>query len=320
MPRVDLRLVEYFLAVVDHGGTTRAAQALYIAQPSLSQAIRTLERQLGVTLFDRSGRHLVLTPDGEAFTAPARRILADADRARSRVRSVRDLAAGRLEIAAVSALTVDPLPELTSALRGTYPGLRVTVLDPGSAAGVVGAVRRGDAELGLVDRPVPGDTLQVRDLWTQEIALVLPPALAAELPDPVPRHSLAEIPLIVELSGSGGRAALEDELGDVIGHVGVECAHRQAIWELVVHGAGATLLPRRTAENELRDVVVRSVDPPIEHTVRVAHRPGPLSPAATAFLHQAELIRDGRPGPPPRRTPVPPGTTPRGRRPGRTVG
>ncbi|MFP5072133.1 LysR family transcriptional regulator [Pseudonocardia nantongensis] len=317
---MDLRLVEYFLAVVDHGGTTRAAQELYIAQPSLSQAIRTLERQLGVTLFDRSGRHLVLTPDGEAFTAPARRILADADRARSRVRSVRDLASGRLEIAAVSTLTVDPLPELTSALHGTYPGVRVTVLDPGSAAGVLGAVRRGHAELGLVDRPVPDDTLQVRDLWTQEIALVLPPALAAELPDPVPLHSLAEVPLIVELSGSGSRAALEAELGEVVSQVGVECAHRQAIWELVVHGAGATLLPRRIAESELRDVVVRSVAPAIEHTLRVVHRTGPLSPAATAFLHQAELTRVGRSNPPTRRTPAPQATTPPDRRPGRTTG
>lgn len=319
MRQVDLRLVEYFLAVVDHGGTTRAAQALYISQPSLSQAIRTLERQLGVTLFDRSRRHLVLSPDGEAFTGPARRILADAEHARSRVRSVRDLASGRLEIAAVATLTVDPLPDLASALRASHPGIRLIVLDPGDTPGVLGEVRRGRAELGLIDRPVPDGSLPVRELWDQEMALVLPPALAAGLPDPVPLAALAGIPLIVELSGSPSRAVLEAELGDLV-DPRVECAHRQAIGELVVHGAGAAFLPRRIAEGELRDVVVRSTVPPIRHTVRVVHRPGPLSPAATAFLHAAELIRDGHSPPPSPRTPAPPGTTPPGRTRDRTTG
>lgn len=316
---MDLRLVEYFVAVVDHGGTTRAAEALYISQPSLSQAIRTLERQLGVTLFDRSRRHLVLTPDGEAFTGPARRILADAEHARDRVRSVRDLAAGRLEIAAVATLTVDPLPDLAGALLAGHPGLRLTVLDPGTTDGVVGEVRRGRAELGLIDRPVPDGSLPVHELWEQETVLVLPPAMAADLPDPVPLTALAGIPLIVERSGSRSRAVLEAELGDLL-DVGVECAHRPAIGQLVVHGAGAAFLPRRIAEDELRDVVVRSTVPSIRHTVRAVHRPGPLSPAATAFLRAAELIRDGLSPEPTARTPAPPGTTPPGRTPDRTTG
>ncbi|WP_443209948.1 LysR family transcriptional regulator, partial [Rhodococcus rhodochrous] len=64
---MDLHLVTYFVAVVDHGGITKAAQALYISQPSLSQAIRTLERRLDTTLFDRTGRRLTLTEDGRVL-------------------------------------------------------------------------------------------------------------------------------------------------------------------------------------------------------------------------------------------------------------
>lgn len=313
-----MRLVEYFVAVIDHGGITKAAQALYIAQPSLSQAIRNLERQLGVELFDRSGRRLTLTPDGEAFAGPARRILADVDRARGRVQSVRDLVTGRLEIAAVPTLAVDPLPELTSRLHQRHPDILITVFDPGSSAGVVSAVRKGKAELGLADLPLKSDTLQARELWMQEIAIVLPPALAADLPDPVPLASVAQIPLVMEFSDTSGRVFLDEALDRAIDYVAVECANRQAIWELVMHGAGATFLPRRFADNELRGVVVRSTVPEIRRSVGLVFRPGPLSPAAQAFLDVAEVMRRQRSAEQARQTRDRPAKAPMSRRPART--
>lgn len=162
---VDLRLVEYFVAVIDHGGITKAAQALYLAQPSLSQAIRNLERQLGVELFDRSGRHLKLTSDGVAFAGPARGILADVERAAAKVDSVRGLGAGRLEVAAVSTLAIEPLPELTARFRSRHPAVLVDVLDPGNPPEVANQVRRGQVELGLTPLPVRSDTLRTRELW-----------------------------------------------------------------------------------------------------------------------------------------------------------
>ncbi|WP_405483437.1 LysR family transcriptional regulator [Streptomyces sp. NBC_00009] len=291
---MDLRLVSYFVAVIDHGGVTKAAQALFIAQPSLSQAIRSLERQLGVELFDRSGRRLTLTADGQSFSGPARQILADVERARSKVHEVRDLDTGRLNIAVLSTLSADPLPELTSRLHQSHPGILLSVLDPGSSSGVASRVRKGEAELGLTDLPVKSDTLQTRELWDQEIALVLPPDLAEGLPDPVPLEALKEIPLVLESSGSGSRASIDEAVDRAIGYVAVECAHRQAIWELVMHGGGATFLPRQIAESELRNVVVRSMVPQIRRTVGLVFRPGPLSPAATAFLTAAEAMRQER--------------------------
>lgn len=297
---VDLRLVEYFVTVVDHRSITKAAKALYISQPSLSQAIRNLEGQLGVQLFDRSGRQLTLTAEGESFVGPARQILADVKRAKERVHAVRELATGRLEISALSTLAVDPLPDLTSRLHQRHPGILVDVQDPGSSVGVVSQVRRGQAELGLTELPVVGDTLQSQELWVQEIVIVLPPALAAELPDPVPLEAVGGIPLVLEFSGSQGRARLDETLDQAIGHVAVECAHREAIWELVMHGAGATFLPRRIAESELSGVVVRSTKPQIRRSVGFVFRPGPLSPAAQAFLDVAEVMRAERanePGP-----------------------
>ncbi|MGK5532041.1 LysR family transcriptional regulator [Streptomyces sp. URMC 129] len=317
---MDLRLVEYFVSVVDHGSVTRAAQALYISQPSLSQAIRHLERQLDVQLFDRSGRQLTLTADGESFVGPARRILADLDHAREKVRSVRELVTGRLEISALSTLAVDPLPEMTSRFQRRHPGVLVSVLDPGSSAGVVGQVRRGQTELGLTELPLADDALRTRELWSQDIVIVLPPALAAGLPDPVPLDAVAGIPLVLEFSDIHGGARVHDALDRAIGHVAVECAHRQAVWELVRHGAGATFLPRRIAESEVSGVVVRSTTPLIRRSVGFVFRPGPLSPAAEAFMGVAEVMRAERANEPAPQRPDPPTTASKRRTPGRTRG
>ncbi|QUH06090.1 LysR family transcriptional regulator [Saccharopolyspora erythraea] len=290
---VDLRLVEYFVAVIDHGSVTRAARELYIAQPSLSQAIRSLERRLGVELFHRTGRKLVLTPDGESFVEPARRILRDVERARAAVDEVRTTVAGSLDIAALATLAVDPLPELAGEFGRRHPGVLLNVIDPGGSAAVVAEVRRGRAELGLTDLSVRAETLRSLPLRTQEIVLALPPAMAERLPDPVPLSAMADIPLVMEFGDTTTRALVDD----AVRFVAVECAHRQAIWELVSHGAGATFLPRELAERELDGVVLRSTAPRLERSVGVLFRPGPLSPAAEAFL---AVIRDepvpGTPG------------------------
>ncbi|MDA3629481.1 LysR family transcriptional regulator [Saccharopolyspora sp. WRP15-2] len=311
---MDLRLVEYFVAVIDHGSVTKAAQSLYIAQPSLSQAIRSLERQLGVQLFRRTGRQLVLTPDGEAFATPARRILRDVERARSAARDVLALSSGQLDIAALATLAAYPLPELAGEFHQRHPGVLLNVIDPGGSARVVDEVRRGRAELGLTTLPLHstgprGSSLRTRELHTQEIVLVLPPELAAQLPDPVPLSAVAGIPLVLEL---GDTLSLVDDVLDTSAlTVAVESANRQSIWDLVAHGAGATFLPRSLAERELQGVVLRSTTPELRRSIGFVHRPGPLSPAAEAFLAVAGVSAESEPS---ATTPAPQATEQRGRR------
>ncbi|GAA4615445.1 LysR substrate-binding domain-containing protein [Saccharopolyspora hordei] len=313
-------MVEYFLAVIDHGSVTKAAQALYIAQPSLSQAIRSLERQLGVQLFHRTGRQLVLTPDGEAFVGPARRILRDVERARSAAQDVRELGSGQLDIAALPTLAAHPLPELAGEFHRRHPGVVLNIIDPGGSTRVVDEVRRGRAELGLT-KLLPrstgprGSSLLTRELDTQEIVLVLPPELAEQLPDPVPLSAVAGVPLVLEFTDS--RTLVDDVLDTSTLTVAVESANRQAIWDLVAHGAGATFLPRDLAERELPGTVLRSTTPELRHSVGFVHRPGPLSPAAEAFLDVAGVSAASGPS---AAAPAPPGTAPPGRRAPRTGG
>lgn len=280
---MDLRLAEYFVAVIDHGGVTKAANALYISQPSLSQAIRGLERELDVDLFDRVDRQMVLTAAGAELEVRARRALRQAQRAKDRVAAVRSLGAGRLAIASVSALSLDRLPGHMAAFRRRHPGVMIVVTNPGSPEDIVNAVRHGRAELGFVNLPVNAASLQVRELWTKTSVVVLPPELAAALPDPVPRDELGRIPLVLE-SSTQRRMLLDLGVITSGSNVAVLSSHRQMTWDLVRLGVGATVLPRALAERELGDLVMRELDPKIERTAGVLFRSGPLSPAAEAFL------------------------------------
>jgi len=94
---VTLRQIAYFLAVTDEGSFTLAARRLRIAQPSLSQQIRTLERDVGADLLERTTRGIRLTPEGREFLPEARAMLAAAERARLAVRQTAGLEAGELD-------------------------------------------------------------------------------------------------------------------------------------------------------------------------------------------------------------------------------
>src|SRR5271154_732281 len=131
---MDLRRFEVFLSVVDEGTFTGAADALGISQPAVSQAVSALEAELGARLFHRLGRTVRLTDAGTALCEPARLALRDVDVARAAVDSVRDLTGGS---------------------RRRCPEVSLSLLDPDDTDDVLGLVRCGKCELGIVsDGPV----------------------------------------------------------------------------------------------------------------------------------------------------------------------
>jgi LysR family cyn operon transcriptional activator len=126
---MELRHVRYLLAVAEHGNFTRAAEALHISQPTLSQQIRQLERVLGVQLLDRSGRAVRLTDAGEAFAVHARLALRDLDAGERAVHDVRDLTRGHLRVAMTPSLTAYLIGPLVHRFRTAYPGITLTVTE-----------------------------------------------------------------------------------------------------------------------------------------------------------------------------------------------
>jgi DNA-binding transcriptional LysR family regulator len=284
---MDERRLRYFLAVTEEGGVTRAAARLNLAQPSLSQALRSFERELGVELFHRLPRAIRLSDAGEALVAPARQVLRAMDEARSAVAGVVELRAGTLEIAALSTLAVHPMAALVGAFRERHPAVQVRVKEPESASGISDLVRGGDCEVGLGHLTSPGPDLVTRRLGEQELLFVFPPEQAPVSAGSLRPATLGTVPLVVSPPGPSTRMLLDQALAaaGVTPRIAVETAAREAVIPLVLAGAGAALLPAPLAEEAARQgAVVRSARPAITRPISVVHRGGLLSPAAREFV------------------------------------
>ena len=284
---MDERKLRCFLAVVDEGTVTRAATRLHVAQPSLSQTLRALERELGVALFHRAGRGLRLSSAGQALIGPAREVLAAMDAARAAVGEVSELLRGTLHLAALATLAVDPLAELIGRYRRAHPGIVVRVHEPESTAGVSALVREGTCELGLAPLPLGDRNLRTFALGEQELLFVLPPGglsagarLAsaasggarrrsddrpADADEPLAPAALRAIPLVVSPPGTSTRTLLEQAL-EAVGvspRIAVETAAREA---------------------ERRGAVARAARPRIVRRIGIVHRDDRLTPAARALM------------------------------------
>lgn len=284
---MERRQLEYFLAVVEHGGFTAAAVALHVAQPSLSHAIRSLEREFGGHLFHRLPQGVALTAAGEALVQPARQVLRDLSTAGSLVREVLGLSGGRLDIVSQTTLSVDPLAAMLGRFHRAHPKVAVRVVDPERGPAVAQMVTAGQCELGLVDASVTTGDLRGIDLPDQEMHIVLPADHPHPAGDTITSRELAALDLIVTPPGTETRAAVDDvcvALG-VAPRIVVETAHRAMIVPLVLSGVGAALLPAAMAQDAaLRGARMLSCRPRLLRHGRLVWRSGPLSPAAQAFV------------------------------------
>jgi len=287
---MEIRQLEYVLAVVDEGGFTRGAAAAHVAQPSLSQSVRSLERELGVELFHRAGRQVRLTAAGTAFVDVARAVVRDVATLHAAVDAVRGVVRGTLDLVALPTLAVDPLASLIGHYRVAYPGVTVRVAQPEDVETATDLVRRGDSEIALAELPAAAPLVE-HPLEVQELVLVLPPGHPlGHAHGAVAIERLADVALVATPIGTSTRSIIEHAWAEAGLHpeICVEIDQREAILPLVLNGAGAAILPRSlTAEAEQRGAHVRRLRPVLTRPIGLVHRAGVLSPAARAFVDLA---------------------------------
>ncbi|CAN5745333.1 MAG: LysR family transcriptional regulator [Actinomycetota bacterium] len=284
---MDIRQLTYFLGIVEHGGFGRAAEHLHVAQPSLSQAVAGLERDLGVRLFHRLGRGVELTEAGRALIAPARRVLRDLDSARARVDSIGGQLVGQVDLALMPSQGVEPFATMALRLARRHPGLRIRADPAYTRDEVLDLVRSGRCELGLagaVPAPYPSGFVAHR-LGTQDMVLVVAPEAGFQDGAVVSQGELGGQRLIVSPPGSVMRQVADEiaAVSDV--HIAVEVAHRSSVLPLVLSGAGVAVLSSAWTSLARRSgAFVLQLCPTSILEVAIIHRDAPLTPAAEALL------------------------------------
>ncbi|HEY5854209.1 MAG TPA: LysR family transcriptional regulator [Aldersonia sp.] len=286
---MDARQLRYFLAVVDEGGISRAADTLLIAQPSLSQAIATLERELGVPLFHRIGRRLVLSDAGQTLIGPARVVLRDLDNAAASVHALKQLRSGRVDLITMPSPGIEPLTTILSGFARAYPAVTVNAAAAFTPDEVLRAVRSGASEIGILGAPTPiqAPDLDTVELESQPLILICGPT-DHPLPPVVEPADFEGLRLIVSHRGSLMRTLVDDVLASgVPATIAAEVAHRTSIMPMVLGGIGHAVMPSAWAPTARQaGATIHRIVPACYLHVTAVSRHDDLTPPARTFMRE----------------------------------
>jgi DNA-binding transcriptional LysR family regulator len=291
---MTLQQLRYFLTAAEKGSFSAAAESLLMAQPSLSDQIRKLEAELGVALFTRAGRRLVLTEAGRMLRPHAERTLAAAEEAVESVKEVRTLTGGTVSFGTFGSAHHYLLGGLIQDFRRRHPDVRVRVVGQNSVE-VADAVREGTLEAGLVALPIDDGGLEVRPSIREENHYVSASPQRTERPKTI--EDLAAATLILYDARWGPVDPMRRQLAERAQRAGVrlepqiEVEYLTAALDLAARRLGDTIadpsvLVTRGFSRKLSSV---SLDPPLYDTYAfITRRNAHLSPATRAFMALAE--------------------------------
>lgn len=290
---MELRHLRYFRAVAEELHFGRAAARLHIAQPPLSQQIRQLESELGLTLLQRSTRKVELTPAGEAYLERVIAILDAVDNAGTHAQRVAEGRQGRLAIGCVGSATYSLLPRLVRALRGELPDVDVSVRGEMLAPAQMAALLAGDIDLALLRPPIAAPEVSVTHVRRDRLLVALADShpLAGQ-----PSVALADLRGEDFVSHAGrGRSVMHTQLATLSAAAGFipqirhEVEETSTLVTLVAAGLGVAMVPEPTAALGVAGVRYLPIRPEVPGVDLVAaHRAGDDSPIverALSVLH-----------------------------------
>ncbi|MFC8509520.1 LysR family transcriptional regulator [Streptomyces sp. NPDC057411] len=260
---MELRQLEYFVAVAEERNFTRAAERVHISQSGVSAQIRQLEREVGAELFDRSARTVTLTVAGKAALEHARTALAAAEAVGQAVGEVTDLIRGRLTVGMVTGCTVTPLFDALAAFHQAHPGVEISLIEDASDR-LVDGVRTGAVDMALIGAAnTTPDGLDALTLISERLVAVVP----AEHPLAVARrrvtlHDLIAHPIVCMPSGTGLRAVFDRACAAQCLHpeIALQASAADAIAELAARGLGVGVLSESMAAQYRDRLTVLALD------------------------------------------------------------
>ena len=298
---MELRQLEYFVAVAEEANFTRAAARVHVAQPGVSAQIRKLERELGQALLDRSGRAVRLTEAGAAVLPYARAALAAVDGARLAVDELTGLLRGRVAVGTVTSVPSEDL-DLSGLLAGfhrDHPAVEITLTEDNSDR-MVEALRDGRLDMALVNlggKTLPG--IETRVVTDERLVAAVSHNDPLAARTAVTLETIRERSLISLPRGTGIRSLIDDACAAAgfRPRIAFEAGDPNVLAQLASRGLGVAVLPESLAEfyrEELRAVAITR--PELRGRLELAWRAeGPVSPAARALIGRAYAMLKASP-------------------------
>ncbi|MFI8299059.1 LysR family transcriptional regulator [Streptomyces nigra] len=292
---MELRQLEYFVAVADERSFTRAAERVHISQSGVSAQIRQLERELGAELFDRSARAVTLTVAGKAALEHARAALAAAGAVGQAVGEVTGLIRGRLTVGMVSGCTLTPLFDALAAFHRAHPGVELSLLEDSSDRLTEG-VRDGTLDTALIGAAATApEGLDALTVISERLVVAVPPGHPLARRRKVVLDDLTGHPIVCMPPGTGLRAVFDQACAarGLRPTIALEAGAADALAGLAARGLGVAVLSASMAEG-LDDVLVARTLADVETPAllalvwRPAHGPAVrdfLAHARRAFTH-----------------------------------
>jgi len=285
---MEMHQLRYVVAVARTGTFSRAAEQCHVAQPSLSQQIQKLEDELGERLFDRMKREARLTSHGEAFLRRAVRILEEVDAAKREATDARDLLRGKLTVGVLPTIAPYLLPGVMAEFTEKFPGVEIVVQED-TTARLLKLALAYEIDLALASLPIADERLEMRELFTEELLLALPPGHPLTRKRAVGVADLEGERLIVMKEGHclGDQVLGFCERRDFKPAISFRSAQLETIQALVRSGLGISLIPAmatRAAFGEQVDYRSLQKPRPERKIVAVWPKQRPPGRAAGEFL------------------------------------
>lgn len=287
---MERRQLEFFIAVVEHRGFTRAANALHVSQPALSRSIRLLENELESKLFRRNPSGIVITPAAESLMRRARAILHDMEAFRAAARSTPGKLVGTVEVALSSAPAIEPMTAIVAELQRVHPEVLTVGLGCNSSQNALDLVTSGRCDLALFGQPeIPAASdILFHRVHKEELMLALPPGSSLSLLEHISPGDLQNQSFIVAPPNTTMRQLFENlsfQAGNL--RVAAVASHREALLPMVLKGIGLSFLPAGWKSLvESAGGSLRSLDPPVSVPIWLAQRTR-VDAASQAFVKVA---------------------------------
>lgn len=289
---LDIKQLFYFVTVADQLSYSKAAQKLHISQPSLSNAIKNLEHEVGSPLLERSNRKIELTDAGKVLYAKSLQLLSQMNILKKEMQEVRLTGSGELIIGMIESVR-HWVPKVIREYQGRYPSMRIKLIEVLSRKAVIDSLRKYHTHLIITNQCIEEEDIESLPLYTEKLVLVLHRDHPLSAKESITFAELAEEPFIISMEGFQTREDILEAfaLEQVSPNIQFEIERFETALTLVRENLGVAIIPENYLVEPQDDTIIRKTmdSPALERTVYLTYMKNRyLAPAVQSFLEDIQ--------------------------------